>query len=122
MTSLAEVAADLNAIKTERSHTRIVLPSEAQEDENYKLIAELLAGTGIEQAELAAISLGVASSALQSLNAVDGGIDAMEMMGLIGSLWIDGVILGARYMAERGTGDVSEPTDATDGPEEGETP
>lgn len=115
MKSLAEVAAHLNAIKTERSHTRIVVPSAEQNDENYRLIEALLAETGIDQDELAGMSLHVGASAVQSLETVDGGIDAMEMIGLIGSIWVDGVILGARFAAAIRPGDAESAPNGSNG-------
>jgi hypothetical protein len=100
MKSLAEVARDLNAIKQERSHSRVVVPSTVQEDENFRMIADLLHGTGIDQAELAGLSLEVAASGVSAVAAMDGGIDGNELLALIGSLWIDGVILGCRYSTQ----------------------
>jgi hypothetical protein len=95
--SLTEIARDLNAIKTERSHTRIVLPDDRQAEENYRFIASLLEGTGVDQQELAALSLATGSSAVQALSTVDGGLDAGELIAVFGSLWIDGVLLGLRF-------------------------
>lgn len=121
MKTLAQTFNDLNAIKAERSHSRIVVPNAQQSDDHLHLIRELLGDTGIDQAELAGLSLEVAAAGVNAIATVGAEIGAEELFALIGSLWRDGVILGVRYArqlyaSDNGTRD-SEATEASDPPQ-----
>lgn len=101
MPTLSEVAANLNAIKLERAHPRIVMPDQTEADANRDLVADLLKGTDIDQAELAGVSLEVGASVLNAIASLENEIDGMDLIAAVGSIWVDGVVLGARYMQER---------------------
>lgn len=114
---LSEVARDFAALKEERSHSRVVVPGAAQVETNAAFIGSLLEGTEIEQAELAGLSLEVAASAVNSIASVDGGIAPEELFAVVGSLWIDGLILGLRYGHELyGSDNWTPDSEATEAP------